>query len=30
MDVMGRLNRTGFKKVGLIGAADATPTQKKR
>lgn len=29
MDVMGRLNRTGYKKVGLIGAADATPPHRK-
>ncbi|MDP3935864.1 MAG: protein TolR [Alphaproteobacteria bacterium] len=29
MDVMGRLNKAGFKKVGLIGAADATPSPKK-
>lgn len=29
MDVMGRLNKAGYKKVGLIGAADATPSSKK-
>lgn len=29
MDVMGRLNKAGYKKVGLIGAADATPSPKK-
>lgn len=30
MDVMGRLNKAGFKKVGLIGAADNTPTSHKK
>lgn len=29
MDVMGRLNKAGFKKVGLIGAADNTPSPRK-
>jgi biopolymer transport protein TolR len=29
MEVMGRLNRAGFKKVGLIGAADTLPSSKK-
>lgn len=30
MDVMGRLNRAGFKKVGLIGAADNTSASHKK
>jgi biopolymer transport protein TolR len=30
MDVMGRLNKAGFKKVGLIGAADTLPSPKKQ
>lgn len=30
MDVMGRLNKAGFKKVGLIGAAASIPTRKKQ
>ena len=29
MDVMGRLNKAGFKKVGLIGAANAGPGARK-
>jgi biopolymer transport protein TolR len=29
MDVMGRLNKAGFKKVGLIGAADNSPAHRK-
>lgn len=29
MEVMGRLNKSGFKKVGLIGAADTLPTSRK-
>lgn len=29
MDVMGRLNKAGFKKVGLIGATDNSPAHRK-
>lgn len=29
MEVMGRLNKSGFKKVGLIGAADTLPASRK-